>query len=112
MPKITQQAKQEKEQIKEGPKVQNPEFGFEKVGLEYINFMRNSFRTWMESIALMQGQGERLLETVLKQGQAGYDEGGKTIREWANNSKRAREQFQGTVEENLAKLEKLLSKKE
>jgi len=112
MQKATQQAKQEKERIKEERTVQDPEFGFEKVGLEYINFMRNSFRTWMESATLVQDQGTRVLDLILKQGQTGYEETSKTIREWTDSYKKALEQFKKTVEDNFAKMEESLSKKE
>ena len=112
MVKATKRAKQEKEQIKEEKKMQNPEFGFEKVGREYVDFMRNSFRTWMESATLMQDQGTRLLDLILKQGQTGYDETSKTVREWTHNYKKALEQFQNTVEDNFTKIEESLSKKD
>jgi len=92
--------------------MQKQEFGAEKMGLEYVKFMRNSFRTSMESANLMQDQGERLLNLMVKQGEAGYEELSKALGEWADNYKRAREQFQSTVEENLAKLEEFLSRKE
>lgn len=92
--------------------MQKQEFGAEKMGLEYVKFMRNAFRTSMESATLMQNQGEKLLELILRQSEAGYEELSKTLGEWADNYKRAREQFQSTVEENLAKLEEFLSKKE
>jgi hypothetical protein len=96
---------------KEEPTMQKPEFGVEKVGLEYVNFMRNSFRTWMEGVTLMQNQGERVLEMALRQGQAGYGERSKILQEWVAAYKKAGEQFQGTIEANLAKLEEFLSKK-
>lgn len=92
--------------------MQKGEFGAEKVGLEYVKFMRNAFRTSMKSVNLMQDQGERLLGLILRQSEAGYEESKKTLGEWADNYKQAREQFQSTVEENLAKLEESLSKKE
>ena len=87
------------------------EFGVEKAGLEYVNFMRNSLRNWMDGATLMQNQGERLLEVVVKQGQTGYDEGSKILREWVSGSKKASDEFQKTIEANLAKLEDYLSKR-
>ena len=87
------------------------EFGVEKAGLEYVNFMRNSLRNWMDGATLMQNQGERLMEVVVKQGQAGYDEGSKILREWVSGSKKASDEFQKTIEANLAKLEDYLSKR-
>ena len=92
--------------------MQKQEFGAEKMGLEYVKFMRNAFRTSMESATLMQDQGEKLLNLMVKQDEAGYEEWKKALGEWVDNYKRAREQFQSTVEENLTKLEKFLSKKE
>ncbi|MBT9159417.1 MAG: hypothetical protein AAGB97_00425 [Dehalococcoidia bacterium] len=92
--------------------MQKQEFGAEKMGLEYVKFVRNSFLTWMESATLIQDQGERLLNTMVKQSEAGYEEWKNVIREWEDNCKEAREQFRSTVEENLAKLEGFLSKKE
>ena len=91
--------------------MQKPDFGVEKAGLEYVSFMRDSFRTLMDSVTLMQNQGETLLEMVLKQGDAGYDEGSKVLSEWVATYKKASEQFQGTIEANLAKLEEFLPKK-
>ena len=87
------------------------EFGVEKAGLEYVNFMRNSFRTWMDGATLMQNQGERLLEVVVKQGQVGYEEGSKILREWVSGSKKASDEFQKTIEANLSKVEDFLSKR-
>ena len=91
--------------------MQKPDFGVEKAGLEYVSFMRDSFRTLMDGVTLMQNQGEMLLEMVLKQGDAGYDEGSKVLSEWVATYKKASEQFQGTIEANLAKLEEFLPKK-
>jgi len=88
-----------------------PEFGVEKAGLEYVNFMRNSFRTWMDGATLMQNQGETLLGMVLKQGDAGYEEGSKVLREWVSGSKKASDEFQKTIEANLSKVEDFLSKR-
>jgi len=65
----------------------------------------------MESAALMQDQGERLLDLILKQGETGYEEGKKALGEWTANYKKASEQFKSSVEENLTKLEEFLSKK-
>ena len=48
---------------------------------------------------------------VLKQEDAGYEEGSKVLREWVTTYKKASEQFQGTIEANLAKLEEFLPKK-
>ena len=87
------------------------EFGVEKAGLEYVSFMRDSFRTLMDGVTLMQNQGERVLEMALKQGQAGYGERSKILQEWVATYKKAGEQFQGTIEANLAKLEEFLSKR-
>jgi uncharacterized protein YnzC (UPF0291/DUF896 family) len=88
------------------------EFGADKVAMEYINFMRNSFRTSIESTKMMQEEGERLLNMLLKQGQARYEESSKTISEWTDSYKKASEEFQGNIEANLAKLEKLITKKD
>ena len=98
--------------IEEESTMEKQEFGAAKMGLEYIKFMRNSFRTWMESATLIQGQSERLLNLMVKQSEAGYEEWKNVIREGADNYKKGREQFQSTVEENLAKMEGFLSKKE
>jgi polyhydroxyalkanoate synthesis regulator phasin len=65
----------------------------------------------MESATLMQDQGERLLDLILKQGVTGYEEGKKALGEWTVNYKKASEQFKSSVEENLTKLEEFLSKK-
>jgi len=108
---VVEKKSQEKQPRKEEPKMDKLEFGVEKAGLEYVNFMRNSFRNWMDGATLMQNQGERLLEVVVKQGQAGYDEGSKILREWVSGSKKASEEFQKTIEANLAKLEDYLSKR-
>jgi polyhydroxyalkanoate synthesis regulator phasin len=90
--------------------MQKQEFGVERMGLEYLNLMRNAFRASMESATLMQDQGERLLGLAVKQSEVGQEEWKKVIQEWADNYKKAREQFQSTVEENLAKLEGFLKK--
>jgi polyhydroxyalkanoate synthesis regulator phasin len=108
---VVEKKSQEKQPRKEEPKMDKLEFGVEKAGLEYVNFMRNSFRNWMDGATLMQNQGERLLEVVVKQGQAGYDEGSKILREWVSGSKKASDEFQKTIEANLAKLEDYLSKR-
>jgi len=100
-----------KERKEEETTMKEEGLGAEKVGLEYVNFMRNSFRTWMENVSLMQDQGERLLNLTLKQGETGYEEGKKTFGEWTANYKKASEQFKSSVEENLAKLEEFLSQK-
>jgi hypothetical protein len=86
------------------------EFNMEKMGLEYIKFMKNSFLMWMESIATLGKQGEKMLDMMLKQESTASEEWGNIIREWTNNFKKAREQFQSTVEENLTKLENFLTK--
>lgn len=99
-------------QRKEETEMPGQEFGAEKVGLEYISFMRNSFRTSMESAKLMQEEGERLLNTLFQQGQVRYEDSAKTLREWTDSYKKASEQFQSNVEANLAKLEELLAKKD
>ena len=91
--------------------MQKPEFGVEKAGLEYVSFMRDSFRTLMDGVTLMQNQGETLLGMVLKQGDAGYEEGSKVLREWVATYKKASEQFQSTFEANVAKLEEFLPKR-
>jgi len=101
-----------KERKEEETTMKEQGLGAEKVGLEYVRFMRSSFRTWVESAALMQIQGEKLLDLILKQGVTGYDEGKKALDEWRANYKKAVEQFQSSVEENLTKLEEFLSKKE
>ena len=87
------------------------DFGMEKAGLEYVNFMMNSFRSWMDSATLMQNQGERLLEAVVKQGQTGYEEGSKILREWVSGSKKASDEFQKTIEGYLVKSEDYLTKR-
>lgn len=100
-----------KERKEEETTMKEQGLGAEKAGLEYVNFMRSSFRTWMESVTLMQDQGERLLDLILKQGVTGYEEGKKALGEWTVNYKKASEQFKSSVEENLTKLEEFLSKK-
>ena len=112
MQEVVAQVEQEKEQIEEESTMQNPEFGPEKVGLEYVKLMRNSFQTWMKSATLMQDEGTRLLELTLKQGQAGYEETSKSTQEWTDNYKKALDQLQNTVEDNFAKMEESLTKKD
>jgi len=99
-------------QRKEEVKMPEQGFGADKIAQEYINFMRTSFRTSIENTKLMQEEGERLLNMLLKQGQVGYEEGSKTLHEWTDNYKKASEQFQSNIESNLAKLEELLTKKD
>lgn len=108
---MVEKKSQEKQPRKEEPKMDKLEFGVEKAGLEYVNFMRNSFRNWMDGAAMLQTQGERLLETALTQGQTRYDEGTKVTREWVASYKKASDEFQKTIEANLAKLEDYLSKR-
>src|SRR4030067_568641 len=72
---VQEKKSQAKQPRKEEPTMQKPEFGVEKAGLEYVSFMRDSFRTLMDGVTLMQNQGETLLGMVLKQGDAGYEEG-------------------------------------
>lgn len=102
------------EEIQRKEETEMPEqgFGADKVAMEYINFMRNSFRTSMESAKLMQEEGQRLINTLLQQGQVRYEEGSKTLSEWTDSYNKASEQFQSNVEANLAKLEELLTKKD
>jgi len=108
------EASLQKEEIQRKEEVKMPEqgFGADKMTKEYINFMRNSFRTTMESAKLMQEEGEKLLNMLLKQGQVRYEEGSKTLSEWTDNYKKASEQFQSNIETNLTKLEELLTKKD
>lgn len=104
--------KTEKIQRKEEAKMPEQEFGADKVATEYINFMRNSFHTSMDSAKLIQEEGERLLGMLVKQGQAGYEEGSKILNEWTGNYKKASDQFKSNIEASLAKLEELVTKKD
>ena len=111
-PMVETSIKAEKIQRKEEKKMPEQGFGADKVALEYINFMRNSFRTSMESTKLMQEEGERLLGMLVKQGQTGYEEGSKILNEWTDNYKKASDQFKSNIEASLAKLEELVTKKD
>ena len=88
------------------------QFGDRKIGLEYVDFVRNAFHSWMDNVTSVQVQGEGLLNLALKQNEEDYAEWQKIVRDWVDRSKKARQEYQKIVEDNLAKMEDFLSKQE
>ena len=88
------------------------EFDTNKAWLEYLEFLRNSFRIWIQATNIVQNLGETILTSVIDQSEEGYYEWQKIITNWVEDCKKSCQYFQNTIERDLKEMEDFLSSRE
>lgn len=81
-----------------------------KVPEEMVRFMKASWETYLRIMETIQAQTEKILEVMLTQSSALQDEGKQMIKQWTEMMKDAQAQYKKIMEENLSKLESMVSK--
>ena len=81
-----------------------------KIPEEMIKFLRTSWETYLKILETLQSQTEKALEMILTQSDALREEGKKMVKKWMELMKEGQEQYRKMMEENLSKLESMLSK--
>lgn len=81
------------------------------VRMEMFKGWRASWESYVKTLTMMQEQGEKMLEMLFAQSETVQDETKKLAKEWMVNAKEAQKSYLQTMEENLKKIEDLLSKK-
>jgi polyhydroxyalkanoate synthesis regulator phasin len=69
---------------------------------------KSSWESYAKTLTMMQEQGERMLDLLLVQGDAGHDEAKKLIKEGVANTQQAQKSYVQAVEDNLQKIEELI----
>jgi|TARA_Y100000031_G_C8110631_1_gene333320 hypothetical protein len=85
------------------------QFDTNKALLEYLEFLRNSFRIWMQSTTTVQNLGEMILTSAIEQSEEGYNEWRKILNNWVEDCKKSSQYFQNTIERDLKEMEEFLS---
>ncbi len=75
-----------------------------------VKFIRTSWETYLKILETLQSQTEKALEMILTQSDALREEGKETVKKWMELMKESQEQYRKMMEENLSKLESMLSK--
>jgi len=81
-----------------------------KIGEEMVKFIRTSWETYLKILETLQSQTEKALEMILTQSDALREEGKEMVKKWMELMKEGQEQYRKMMEENLSKLESMLSK--
>ena len=84
----------------------------EDVRMEMLKMWKTSWEGYVKTLTMMQEQGERMCDLFLNQSDSVRDETQRIIKEGMTTTKEAQNNYVKTVEENVAKMEELLSKKE
>jgi len=81
-----------------------------KISEEMVKFLRTSWETYLKILETVQSQTEKALELILTQSDALREEGKQLIKSWLDLMKQSQEQYKKMMEENLSKLEEIMSK--
>ncbi len=81
-----------------------------KIPEEMVKFLRTSWETYLKILETVQSQTEKALELILTQSDALREEGKQLIKSWLDLMKQSQEQYKKMMEENLSKLEEIMSK--
>ena len=84
----------------------------EDVRMEMLKMWKTSRESYVKTLTMMQEQGERMCDLFLNQSDSVRDEAQRIIKEGMTTTKEAQKNYVKAVEENVAKMEELLSKKE
>ena len=76
---------------------------------DWISFMQSSFETTVNTMNMLQDQGEKILNSVLDQGLVAQKEGRKILGEWIEMSKKGRDDYGKMVKENLDNMNELFN---
>lgn len=81
-----------------------------KVSGEMVRFLKASWETYLRIMETIQSQTEKIVEVMLTQSGTLQEEGKQMIKQWTEMMKEAQAQYKKIMEENLAKLESMVSK--
>ena len=83
----------------------------EDVRIEMLKAWRSSWESSVKTLTMMQEQGEKMLELLYSQSETAKEETKKLIKEGMIKAQEAQKSYFQAVEENLATIEELLTKK-
>jgi hypothetical protein len=87
----------------------NKQYDTNKAWVGYLEFLRNSFRIWIQATNSVQDVGEKMLESAIQQSEEGYKEWQKLVNNWSEDCKKSCRYYQNTIERNLKEMEEFLS---
>jgi hypothetical protein len=88
------------------------QFNSNKAWLDYLEFLRSSFRIWIRVTDSVQDVGEKMLESARQPSEEGYEDWQKLVANWAEDCKKSCRYYQNTIERNLKEMEEFLSHRE
>ena len=68
------------------------------------DFMQSSFDTTVNTLSMLQDQGEKIINTLLDQGLVAQQEGRKVLNDWVEMGKKGRDEYKRMMKDNLGKL--------
>lgn len=78
---------------------------------EMLKMWKYSWENYLKNLNMMQDQGEKMLDLFFVQSDSVKDEAKRLIKEGIANTKEAQKSYVNVVEENLKKIEDMLSSK-
>jgi hypothetical protein len=81
------------------------------VRLEMLKMWKASWETYSNSLNMMQEQGTKMLDLLLKQSETVQGEASRLIKEGLDKAQEAQKSYFQAVEDNFKKIEELLAKK-
>jgi len=78
--------------------------------LEMLKMWQSSWESYVNSLNMMEKQGEKMVDMLITQSETIKDETTKIIREGMANAQEAKNSYLTAVEENFKKIEEMLSK--
>ncbi len=76
-----------------------------KLFTDLFSFMKTNYETTLKTMEMVQEQAEKTLDIVVDQSSTVQAEAKKTLKEWAANGKKLREDYKKYSEEYLKKME-------
>jgi polyhydroxyalkanoate synthesis regulator phasin len=70
---------------------------------DLVGYMQSSFETTMNTLGILQNQGEKILNALLDQGVVAQQEGRKVLSEWMSMARKGREDYSKMMRDNLGK---------
>jgi len=81
------------------------------VRMEMFKVWRSSWESYVKTLTMMQDQGEKMLDLFCTQSESLQEGTKKLIEEGISNAKEAQKSYLKAVEENMKKIEEILTQK-